>query len=102
MLKSFGGMTVDKVCGGVKGLDLVGRGKAGLEEQGAGDVVQGTKHALGLTVLWGGVRAGHPQGDCIGEEKGAGGGIVKLPTIVTLDAVNGRGKLCLHKGKKMR
>nr|CAD39824.3 OSJNBa0079F16.11 [Oryza sativa Japonica Group] len=59
-------MTVDKVCGGVKGLDLVGSGKVGLEEQGAGDVVQGTKHALGLTILWGGVRAGHPQGDSIG------------------------------------
>ncbi len=86
----------------MKGLNPVLCGKVGLKKKGARDVVQGMKHTLGLTVLWGGVGARHPQGDPVGEEEGAGGGVVKLPTVVTLDAVNGRGELGLHKGKKMR
>ena len=39
VLKSFGGMTVNEVCGSVKGLDPLGSGKGSLEKQGAGDVV---------------------------------------------------------------
>jgi hypothetical protein len=46
--------------------------------------------------------AGHPEGDVVGEKKRASGGVVKLSTIVILNAANSRGKLGLHKGKKVR
>jgi hypothetical protein len=31
-----------------------------LEKEGANDIVDGAKHALGFAILLGGVRAGHP------------------------------------------
>ena len=73
-----------------------------MKKQGASDVIEGTKHTLGLTFLWGGMWAGHPEGDVVGEKKRASGGVVKLSTIVILNAANSRGKLGLHKGKKVR
>lgn len=55
VLKGFGGVTVDEMCGGVKSLDPKERRKAGLKEQRAHDVIKGTKH-----VIKGGVGTGHP------------------------------------------
>jgi hypothetical protein len=86
----------------VKGLNPIGSGKACLKKQGASDVIERTKHTLGLTVLWGGIWAGHLEGNAVGEKKRASGGVVKLSIIVTLNAANSRGKLGLHKSKEVR
>jgi hypothetical protein len=34
------------------------------------------------------MRAGHAKGSAMSEEKGTGGGVVELPTIVALDSLN--------------
>ena len=102
MLKGFGGMPVYEVSGGVEGINPIGSGKAGLKKQGAYYVVNGTKHALGLAVLRGGIGARHLHVYTIGEEEGAGGEVVKLAAIITLYVANGGGKLGLHEGKKVR
>jgi hypothetical protein len=56
------------------------------------------KSALDFTVLRRGVWAGHQQDDPIGGKECAGGGIVELTTVVTLDHFDGAAKLCGNNG----
>jgi hypothetical protein len=67
-----------------------------LEEKSADGVVGRAEHALSLAVLGGGIRARHPQVHPVGEKEGAGGGVIELPTIVTLDGLNGEAELSGH------
>lgn len=56
-MKRLGGETIKEVCGSVEGLDPIGRGETGLEQQGTHNVVGGTDNAFSLAILGGGVRA---------------------------------------------
>ena len=53
----------------------------------------GANHALNLAVLRGSIRARHAQLDTVREEESTGGGVIKLPTIVTLDGLDGEAEL---------
>jgi hypothetical protein len=57
-------------------------------------------HTLGLTVLWGSVGTQHLKLDIVREEETAGG-VIKLASIIALDAPDGVTKLCGHKGKEV-
>jgi hypothetical protein len=75
--------------------------KGSLKQQGAHDIVGGMNHALGLTVLQGSVGTRHPKLDAVREEESVGGGVIKLTTIIALDAPDGVDKLRGHKGKEV-
>jgi hypothetical protein len=72
-----------------------------LEQQGAHDIVGGMNHALGIAVLRGSLGTRHPKLDAVREEESVGGGVIKLASIITLDAPDGVAKLRGHKGKKV-
>jgi hypothetical protein len=65
------------------------------------DIVGGMNHALGLAVLRGCVGTRYPKLDATREEESAGGGVIKLTSIITLDASDGVIKLRGHKGKEV-
>jgi hypothetical protein len=50
--RSGGRKTIEKVGGGVKTLCPEARGKGGLDQESAHDIVCGPNHALCLAVLW--------------------------------------------------
>jgi hypothetical protein len=86
----------------VKALNLVTGWKGSLEQQGMYDIVGGTNHALDLAVLRESVGTRQPKLDVVREEESAGGGVIKLASIITLDVLNGAAKLRGHKGKEVR
>ena len=57
--------------------------------------------ALSITVLGRGVGARCAKVNTVGEEERAGGGVVKLPAVVALDALHSHAKLSVHEGKEM-
>jgi hypothetical protein len=59
------------------------------------------KSALSFTVLRRGVWTGHPQDNPTGGKKCAGGGVVELTTIATLDDFDGAAKLRENKDEKI-
>jgi hypothetical protein len=73
-----------------------------LEEKSADGVVGRADHALSLAVLGGGIRARHTQLHPVGEKEVAGGGVIELPTIITLNGLNGEAELSGHPSKKWR
>jgi hypothetical protein len=87
--------TVEEVGGGVEALGPEACRKVRLDEKSADGVVGRADHALSLAVL-GGIRARHPQLHPVGEKEGAGGRVIELPTIVTLDGLNGEAELSGH------
>ena len=92
---------VEKVGGSVEALSPEASRKRGLEQKGAHDIVSGPNHALSLAVLWGGVRTRHAKLDTAGEEERAGGMVIKLTPVVTLDSLNGEAELSRHPGKEV-
>ena len=72
-----------------------------LEQKGAHDIVCGMNHALRLAILRGGVGARHAQLNATGKEERAGGGVIELTPVVTLDGLNGETELSGHPGKEM-
>ena len=83
-------------------LNPVGGGKTCLKQERTHDVVDGTNGAFGLAILLGGVGAGHAESNTFGEEECASGGVIKLTTIVALDALDCTAKLSSHIRKKVR
>jgi hypothetical protein len=73
-----------------------------LEKKSADGVVGRADHALSLAVLGGGIQARHPQLYPVGEEEVAGGGVIELPTIVTLNDLNVRPNWVDTQAKKWR
>jgi hypothetical protein len=59
-------------------------------------------HALDLVVLRESVGTRHLKLDAVREEENAGGGVIKLASIIALDAPDGAAKLRRHKGKEVR
>ena len=75
--------------------------KRGLKEKSAHGVVGGANHALSLAILRGGIRARHAQLDTVREEEGTGGGVIELPTIVTMDGLDDEAELCRHPSEEV-
>jgi hypothetical protein len=63
------------------------------------DIIGGTNHAFGLAVLQGSVGTRHLKLDVVREE--AGGGVIKLTSIIALDAPDGTTKLRGLKGEEV-
>jgi hypothetical protein len=93
--------TVEEVGRGVEGLGPETCRKVRLEKKSANGVVGRADHALSLAVLGGGIRARHPQLHPVGEKEVAGGGVIELPTIVTLNGLNGEVELSEHPGEEV-
>lgn len=92
---------VEEVCGSGEGLSPVGWRHAGLEQQGADNIVSGSNDALSFTVLGGGVGTGHAQVHAMGEEEHAGAGVVELAPVVALDRLYLSTKLSGHMSKEI-
>jgi hypothetical protein len=93
VVEGAGRVEVEKVCGGVKCLNPIGRRKMGLKKQGANDVVDRAQNTFGTTILLGGVGTGHPKADTVREKESSCVGVIELTTIVALQAFNGGAKL---------
>jgi hypothetical protein len=76
--------------------------KGSLEQQGEQDIVGGANQALGLDVLAGGVGTQHLELNTVREEESAGGGVIKILAIVTLNANDGASKLRGYVSKEVR
>jgi hypothetical protein len=100
--RSGGRKTVEKVGGGVKALYPEARGKGGLDQKSAHDIVCGPNHALCLAILWRSIRTRHTELDTAGEEEGARGGVIELTPVVALDGLNGEAELSGHPGKEVK
>jgi len=96
-----GRKAVKEVGGGVQALSPKASRKRGLKEKSVHGVDGGANHALSLAVLRGGIRARHAQLDTVREEEGTGGGVFELPTIVTLDCLDGEAELCGRPSEKV-
>jgi hypothetical protein len=86
----------------VEALNPVASWKGGLKQQGAYDIICVANHALNLAILRGGVGARHPELDAMGEEEGAGGGVIELASIIVMDTPDGATKLRGYVGKEVR
>ncbi|WVZ63070.1 hypothetical protein U9M48_012736 [Paspalum notatum var. saurae] len=71
-------------------------GGSKVNAKGAHDIVSGANHALSLAVRSGGIGTGHAQLDTAREEERAGGIVIKLTPVVTLDGLNGEAELSGH------
>jgi hypothetical protein len=96
------GEEVEEIGGGVKALNPVVGWKRSLQHQGTHDIIGGVNHALGLAILRGGVGARNPKLDTVGEEEGAGGGVIELSPVIALDTADGATKLRENVGEEMR
>jgi hypothetical protein len=93
--------TVEEVGRGVEGLGPETCQEVCLEKKSADGVVGRADHALHLAVLGGGIQARHPQLHPVGEKEVTGGGVIKLPTVVTLNDLNGEAELSGHPGEEV-
>ena len=73
----------------------------GLDQKGTHDIVRRANHSLGLAVLRRGIRIRHAQLNTPRKEERAGGGVVELTPIVTLDGPNGEAELSGHPGEEV-
>jgi hypothetical protein len=89
----LGGKTVEKVGGGVQGLCPVAGRERRLKEKAADHIGGGANHAFSPAVLGRGVRARETQLDAMSEKERAGGVIVELAAIVTLQGTDRAVKL---------
>ena len=99
--RSSGRKAVEQVGGGVETLSLEAGRQRGLDQKGAHDVVRRANHPLSVAVLRRGIRTRHTQLNTPRQEEGTGGGVVKLPPVVTLDGLNGEAELSGHPGKEV-
>jgi hypothetical protein len=89
----LGGKTVEKVCGGVQGLCPVAGRERRLEEKAADHIGGGANHAFDSVVLGRSVRARETQLDAMSEKERAGGVVIELTAIVTLQGTDWAVKL---------
>jgi hypothetical protein len=67
-----------------------------LEKKSPDGVVGRADHAFSLAVPGGGIWARHPQLHPVEEKEVTGGGVIELPTVVTLNDLNGEAELSGH------
>src|SRR6266542_2071956 len=58
-------------------------------------------NTLGFAILWRSVRTRHPEKRAMGEQEGAGGGVIKLAPVVTLDGLDSAAELDSNIGEKI-
>ena len=85
----------------MKCLDPVDRRETRLKQERAQNVIKSANGTFGFAILLGCVGARHAKGNTVEEKECAGQGIVKLPAIVALDALDGGAKLCVSISKKI-
>jgi hypothetical protein len=85
----------------VKTFSPITPGKRSLNQQSADDIVNRTNNMFIFTILWGRVRSRHPELCAVRQEEEAGGRVVKLTPIVTLDSFDSPTELNRHIGKEM-
>ena len=73
-----------------------------MEEQGTGDIVGGSKHALGFAILLRGIGARHAEINTFSKKESTRRRVVKLTAVVTLHGFDGATKLSEHIGEKIR
>jgi hypothetical protein len=73
-----------------------------LEEEEPNNIVEGADGPLSLPILSRCVRTRHSEVSAMGEEEGAGAGVVKLAPILTLNRLDGAAKLCGNKSNEIR
>jgi len=100
--KSSGRKAVKQVGGGVEALSLEARGQRGLDQKGAHDVVRRANHPLSLAVLRRDIRTRHTQLNTPRDEERAGGGVIELSPVVTLNGLYGTTKLSGHPSEEVR
>ena len=88
--------------GSGKGISPIGGGHGSLEEKGAGDIVGGSKHALGFAILLRGIGARHAERNTFSKKESTRRRVVKLTAVVTLHGFDGATKLSEHIGEKNR
>jgi hypothetical protein len=71
-----------------------------LEKEGAGDIVEKANGTLSLSILSQDVGTRHANVDATGEEEGAGAGVSKLTTIITLKNFDRGAELCGHERRQ--
>jgi hypothetical protein len=87
-------MQVKQVCHSTKSLNPLSGRNASLKHERACNIIHNANNAFSTLVLWRGVRPWHAHGDALAKEKGAGASIIKLTTIIVLEAFNDAAKLC--------
>jgi hypothetical protein len=95
------GKTVEEMSGSMKGLCPVGGRERRLKEKAADHVGGGANHALGPAVLSRGVGTRETQLDAVSEEERAGGVVVELAAIVTLQGTDRAAELGGYPGKEV-
>jgi hypothetical protein len=98
----LGGKAVEEIGSCVQGLSRIAGGKRSLKEEATQHVGSGENHALGTTILRGGVRARHPQLHAEGEKEGARRRVIKLMYIVALNNLNDTTELSRHPREEVR
>ena len=99
--RSCGWKAVEQVGDSVETLSPEAGRQRCLDQKGAHDVVRRANHPLSLAVLRRGIRTRHAQLNTPREEERAGGGVVELTPVITLDGLNGEPELSGHPGEEM-
>jgi hypothetical protein len=77
-------------------------GRRRLNQQSADDIVNRMNNTFSFTILWGRVSTQHLELGVVRQEEEAGGRVVKLTPVVTLDSFDSPAELSRHIGKEMR
>ena len=86
--------------GSGKGINPIGGGHGSLEEQGAGDIVGGTKHVLGFAILLRGIGTRHAERNTFSKKESTRRRVVKLTAVVTLYRFDGAAELSVYMSEK--
>ena len=80
---------IEKVGCHMQGFHPKRRWKVGLEKKSSNDIIDGSKHSFGFTILLGGMRAREAENDAIGCKVIMKEFIVVFPSIITLKSFDG-------------
>ena len=67
-----------------------------MNKHGTHKVIEGTEDTFSFTVLWGSIGAGKMKNDAVGSKQVVHGMVNKFCPIISLEAFNGRTKLCAN------
>jgi hypothetical protein len=93
--------TIEEMCGGVQGLCLVAGRERRLKEKATNRIGGGANHAFSPAILGRGVGAREAQLDAKSEKESAGGVVVELTSIVTLQGTDRATKLGRYPGEEV-
>ena len=100
-VEGLGGETIEEEGSSGEGVSPIRGRHRRLEEESANDIVGGAENAFSLAILLQGVWARHAHDDTLCKEESAGGGVIELTTIITLNCLNSATKLSENVGEKL-